>query len=61
LILEAIGRLYDVENRVRELSTGARQALRAKESVPILERPRGDLGRLTEQVLPKSSWGHALG
>jgi transposase len=61
LILEAIGRLYEVEDRARELSVEARQALRARESVPILERLRGDIDRLTEQVLPKSGLGQALG
>jgi transposase len=60
LILEAIRRLYDVEDRARELSVEARQALRARESVPILERLRGDLDRLRETVLPKSALGQAL-
>jgi transposase len=60
LILEAIRRLYEVEDRARELSVEARQALRARESVPILERLRGDLDRLAEQVLPKSALGQAL-
>ncbi len=60
LILEAIRRLYEVEDRARELSVDARQALRAREAVPILERLRGDLDRLTEKVLPKSSLGQAL-
>jgi transposase len=60
LILESIRRLYDVEDRARASSVGARQALRARESVPILERLRGDLDRLTEQVLPKSALGQAL-
>jgi transposase len=61
LILEAIRRLYDVEDRARELSVEARQALRAGESVPILDRLRGDLDRLAERVLPKSALGQALG
>ena len=60
LILEAIRRLYDVEDRARELSVEARQALRVSESVPILGRLRGDVDRLTEQVLPKSALGQAL-
>jgi transposase len=59
-ILEAVRRLYDVEDRARELSVEARQALRARESVPILERLRGDLDRLAEQALPKSALGQAL-
>src|SRR4051812_5825684 len=61
LILEAIGRLYDVEDRARELSIEARQVLRAQESVPILERLRGDLDRLAEKALPKSGFGQAIG
>ncbi|AGA30352.1 IS66 family transposase [Singulisphaera acidiphila] len=60
LILEAIRRLYDVEDRVRGLSVEARQALRAQEAVPILERLRGDLDRLADQSLPKSALGQAL-
>jgi transposase len=60
LILEAIRRLYEMEDRARELSVEARQMLRARESVPILERLRGDVDRLTEQVLPKSALGQAL-
>lgn len=60
LILEAIRHLYDVEDRARELSVEARQALRARESVLILERLRGDLDRLAEEVLPKSALGQAL-
>ena len=60
LILEAIRRLYDVEDRARELSVEARQALRTGESVPILERLGGDLDRLAEKVLPKSALGQAL-
>jgi transposase len=60
LMLEAIRRLYDVEDRARELSVEARQALRAQEAVPILERLRGDLDRLADVMLPKSSLGQAL-
>jgi len=60
LILEAIRRLYDVEDRARALSVGARQALRAEESTPILVRLREDLDRLREQVLPRSALGQAL-
>ena len=60
LILEAIRRLYEMEDRARDLSVEARQMLRARESVPILERLGGDVDRLTEQVLPKSALGQAL-
>lgn len=60
LILEAIRRLYEVEDRARELSVEARQTLRARESVPILERLGGELDRLSEKALPKSSLGQAL-
>jgi transposase/cell division protein FtsB len=61
LVLEAIGRLYDVEDRARGLSVEARQALRERESVPILDHLRGELDRLSEKALPKSSLGEALG
>jgi transposase len=60
LVLEAIRRLYDVEDRAREWTAEARQALRAAESVPILDRLRGDLDRLADQSLPKSALGQAL-
>jgi transposase len=60
LVLEAIRRLYDVEDRARDLTAEARQALRAVESVPILDRLRGDLDRLADQALPKSALGQAV-
>jgi len=60
LVLEAIRRLYDVEDRAREWTAEARQALRAAESVPILDRLRGDLDRLADQSLPKSALGQAV-
>ncbi len=60
LILEGIRRLYDVEDRARTLSDETRQSLRAAESVPILERLRGDIDRLLERALPKSAIGQAL-
>lgn len=60
LILEGIRRLYDIEDRARDLSVESRLALRKQESVPILERLRGDIDRLTEKSLPRSALGKAL-
>jgi transposase len=60
LILEGIRRLYDIEDRARDLSVEARLALRKQESVLILERLRGDIDRIAETSLPKSALGQAL-
>lgn len=60
LVLEAIRRLYDVEDRAREFTAEARQALRASESRSILDRLRAELDRLEERTLPKSPLGQAL-
>lgn len=61
LVLAVIRRLYDVEDRTRELTVEARQALRAAESVPLLSQLRDELDRLSDQTLPKSALGQALG
>ena len=60
LILEAIRRLYDIEDRARDLTVESRLSLRQQESVPILKRLRSDIDRLTEKSLPKSAFGQAL-
>jgi transposase len=60
LILQMILRLYEVENRARPLDDTARQALRQTEAVPILERIRVELDRLSLKLLPKSGLAQAV-
>jgi transposase len=60
LILEMIGRLYEVEDRARPLDDDARRVLRQTEAVPILERLKGELDRLSVKVLPKSGLAQAI-
>jgi transposase len=60
LILEMIRRLYEVEDRARPLDDAARCALRQAEAVPILERLRDELDRLTLKLLPKSTLAQAV-
>jgi transposase len=60
LILEMIRRLYEVEDRARPLDDAARRALRQAEAVPILERLREALDRLSSKLLPKSALAQAV-
>jgi transposase len=60
LILQMIKRLYEVEDRARPLDDDARRALRQGEAVPILERLRGELDRLSSRLLPKSALAQAV-
>jgi transposase len=60
LILQMIRRLYEVEDRARPLDDIARLALRQAESVPILERIRDELDRLSSRLLPKSALAQAV-
>jgi transposase len=59
-ILEWIRQLYDVEDRARDFVPEERQALRQRESVPILDRLETYLDELSPRVLPKSALGKAL-
>ena len=59
-VLEWIRQLYDVEDRARELTAEARQELRQRESVPILDRIETYLDELSPRVLPKSALGKAV-
>src|SRR5512135_883035 len=59
-ILEWIRQLYDVEDRARDFTPEQRQALRQRESVPILDRLEKYLDELSERVLPKSALGKAM-
>jgi hypothetical protein len=60
LILEIIRRLYEVEDRARPLDDAARSALRQAEAVPILQRLRNELDRLSSRLLPKSALAQAV-
>jgi transposase len=59
-VLEWIRQLYDVEDRARDFTAEQRQALRQRESVPILDRIEKYLDELTGRILPKSALGKAL-
>jgi transposase len=59
-VLEWIRRLYDIEDRARDLTPAARQELRQRESVPILDRIETYLAELKERTLPKSALGKAV-
>jgi hypothetical protein len=54
LILQMIQRLYEVEDRARSLDDATRRTMRQTEAVPILERLREELDRLSCRLLPKS-------
>jgi transposase len=60
LILQMIRRLYEVEDRARPLDDTARRALRQTEALPILERLRNELDRLSSRLLPKSALAQAI-
>jgi hypothetical protein len=60
LILEMIRRLYEVEDRARPLDDAGRCALRGTEAMPILERLRAELDRLSSRLLPRSALAQAV-
>ena len=60
LIIQMILRLYQVEDRARPLDDEARRVLRQTESVPILDRLREELDRLSAKLLPKSALAQAV-
>jgi transposase len=59
-VLEWIRQLYDIEDRARDFTPAARQALRERESVPILDRIENYLAELKDRILPKSAMGKAV-
>jgi hypothetical protein len=59
-VLEWIRRLYDIEDRARELSPQSRQSLRQDESEPVLDRIQAYLAELSRRALPKSQLGKAV-
>jgi transposase len=60
LLLEMIRRLYGVEDRARSLDDAARLAMRRVQAIPILERLREELDRLSSKLLPKSALAQAV-
>jgi len=64
LAAEALGffqQLYDLEDRARELTAEARQALRQAEAVPLLYKLRVWADEQAAHALPKLKFGEALG
>ena len=59
-ILEWVGQLYDIEDRARESSDQARQAIRKQEADPVLDRIERYLAELERRALPKSALGKAV-
>ena len=59
-VLEWIRQLYDIEDRSRDMTPAERQALRQRESVPILDRIEAYLDELSPRILPKSALGKAI-
>jgi hypothetical protein len=59
-VLEWIRQLYDVEDRARNFTPEERQALRERESVPILDRLEKYLDELSPRILPKSAFAQAM-
>jgi transposase len=64
LAAEALGffqQLYDIEDRARDLSPEARQALRQAEAALLLEKLRTWADEQSAHALPKLKFGEALG
>lgn len=64
LAAEALGyfqQLYDLEDRARDFTPEARQAMRQAEAVPLLEKLRLWADEQAALALPKSKLGEALG
>lgn len=60
--LRQIGHLYQIEKRLREVRAGPalRQAVRAAQARPVVERITKALQRLEAKLLPKSGLGSAM-
>lgn len=58
--LATIQKLYDIEDRVREMSDPQRHAVRQAEARPIVEELQGWLEERSEQELPKSALREAV-
>src|SRR5579885_1391444 len=58
--LHLIGRLYGVEERAREFTSGERLALRQRLSARVMEKLRGYLEKIRGELLPKSPGARAV-
>ena len=59
-ILEWIRQLYDIEERAREMSAGARRQMRLAEAAPVLDHIGARLAELERRALPKSVLSKAV-
>ena len=59
-VLEWIRQLYDIEDRAHDLSVDARQKLRAREAIPVLDKMETYLTELAPSALPKSVLSKAV-
>ena len=59
-VLEWIRQLYDIEDRSRTWSAGARRQLRTAEAIPVLDKIGTFLTGLTRTALPKSNLAKAV-
>jgi transposase len=59
-VLEWIRQLYDIEDRAQDFTPQQRQAVRQRESVPIVDKIEKYLDDLSERILPKSALGKAI-
>jgi len=60
-MLALIGQLYRIERAVRDQSPEERQAIRLEQARPVLDKIKQWLDQKTEQALPKSPLGKAIG
>lgn len=58
--LNHIGKLYRIENRIKNLGPLAKRAIRKREATPILKDYKKWLSEKSKKVLPKSPLGHAI-
>ena len=59
-VLEWMRQLYDLEDRVLELSIDARRDLRRNEAAPVLDKLEAYLAELAARILPKSALAKAV-
>ncbi|RFP09119.1 IS66 family transposase [Duganella sp. BJB488] len=57
---DLIGKLYEVERRIKGLDHHVRHKVRTEESVPILQKLKGWLDKTYPTVAPKSALGRAM-
>jgi transposase len=59
-VLEWVRQLYDIEDQAHDGSVAARQELRLRAAVPVLDKIEAYLAQLAPRVLPKSTLGKAV-